>query len=119
MRVTAVAAETELLKNPIMHFRIKRYHWYQLELESAKIVTPEGEVCGEIRPFVLITRPLRKFTHDVLDSGLHGRWNQLLPSFLYGLMVYGLFCPMYLNTKAAIEFIRSNVLPFFPSPLLS
>jgi hypothetical protein len=72
MRVTAVAAETELLKNPIMHFRIKRYHWYQLE--SAKIVTPEGEVFGEIRPFVLITRPLRKSTHDVLDSGLHGRW---------------------------------------------
>ena len=45
--------------------------------------------------------------------------DQLLPSFLYGLTVYGLFCPMYLNTKAAIEFIRSNVLPFFPSPLLS
>jgi hypothetical protein len=39
--------------------------------------------------------------------------DQLLPSFLYGLMVYGLFCPMYLNTKAAIEFIRSRVLPFF------
>jgi len=38
--------------------------------------------------------------------------DQLLPSFLYGLMVYGLFCPMYL-TKAAIEFIRSKVLPFF------
>ena len=66
MRVTAVAAETELLKNPIMHFRVKRYHWYQLE--SAKIVTPEGEVFGEIRPFVLITRPLRKFTHDVLTA---------------------------------------------------
>jgi putative ABC transport system permease protein len=31
-----------------MHFRIKRYHWYQLE--SAKIVTPECEVFGEIRP---------------------------------------------------------------------
>lgn len=45
--------------------------------------------------------------------------DQLLPSFLYGLMVYGLFCPMYLDTKVAIEFIRSNVLPFFPSPLLS
>jgi len=38
--------------------------------------------------------------------------DQLLPSFLYGLTVYGLFCPMYLNTKAAIEFIRFERLAF-------